>query len=464
MTKGKRRAACRRGGGRGEGTRLVFASRGGWRGFAVAPAMALAVALATLSGPARAQNVAQDTTQDGAGAPAADPASVSAEDGAEAQIDRDLSALFAAAEQVVVPNRVMLLLQSQDPRSNEAIAEFLATGNPAPREVAARAVALSQAARANPALSRGGRLDSVLGGIERAVSNTLGAPRVMAVSMDNDYVPPEGSIAYDFGEADAPVPTGFQRLTQSSPEVFGTNLVLRTFLGDGEVLGNAMEGISNLRLEVPNGSYRVILLTAPASENQASQPFGATFGVNGVSHRLGDATSDAWLETARLQGRTGADPAVPVGGRGGAITVEVDVLDGVLQFDFDIGSTGVQTVLSGLIVEPRAAPTSLQIDDAIAQQMPPLEQVLELELLTQVALRGDLAPAAGPGATSAQATAEAVPQAGPAVPGQATQPQTAQRQRQAAFGRAIIRSAARSRPPQTFDSEVGVSPTTPVSQ
>lgn len=370
----------------------------------------------------------------GAGLP--DALTAQLDEATDIPLDPAVLELLAEAEGVTIPSALLTMLQSRDPRATPAISDFLAAGNPTPQEVAARAVKLSQMVRANPVLARTGGDQAVFDTIGQAVSSTLCAPRVMTVSLDSDYVPPAGVYAYDFGGWNTPLATGFERLTPGSPQVFGRNLSIQENVGDGAVLADAVGGMSNLVFDLPNGDYRVILITTPTVANAAQQPFGASFGVNGVNYFLGTATSDTWWDNGRLQAQDQQAPVLDVGGLGGSIVVTANVVDGTLQLDFDGGYSGLSAVLSGLLIEPAALPSTLQIEDRARDRQLALEECLELELLTQVAMNNDLAPAAGPGAGVAQARE----------------------------GAAIARGTELAEAPAPFDSEIPVSPSSPTVQ
>ncbi len=336
--------------------------------------------------------------------------------------------LLAAAEGVEVPAELLETVTAENERAAEqAIAAFLSNGNPTPQEVAARAVALSRAlrGRAQP----GGPTVDWTDRIGRQLSSTLCAPRVMAVGLDEDYRPREGAYAYDLGGLDTPLANGFERLTPQSPEVVGGQLQVQSGVGQGDLMTDVVGGLSNLVFELPNDEYRVILLTTATVADLARQPYGTSISVNGVTYHLGDTPSDTWRQGARLVSAQGPASVVGAAGvEGGALRARTNVADGRLRIDFMPGTTALTAVLSGVIIEPLELDDSLDVagGDQIA-----LEECLELELQTQVAMLEGIAPAAGP-------------EAGPGRTGEA-----------------ISRGGGPGGPTTPFDPEEGVSPVTP---
>jgi hypothetical protein len=401
---------------------------------------AAALALALAGGTAAlAQSLEAAPGTAASGAPD-DPSLAQLEETPDLPLDPGVQELLADSEGVTVPDSLMRLLSTADPRSEAAIADFLSQGNPTPTEVGARAVALSRAVQTDPVLARSNRQLDVVDRIGQAVSSTLCAPRVMTVNLDNDYVPPAGVYAYDFGGWSTPVATGFERLTPASQQVYGTRMNVHEQVGDGAVLSDAIGGLSNLVFDLPNGDYRVILMTTPQVADAAQQPFGASFGVNGVSYHLGTATSDTWWDNANLSG-AGAQqaPLVEVAGQGGGIVATATVADGTLQVDFDGGYSGLSAVLSGVLIEPAGMPSSLLMEDQAGARQMALEDCLELELQTQIAMLDPFPIAAGP---------ELLDEA----------------QQQAQLGRAISRGTGLGEPATPFDPEIGVSPFVPSAQ
>lgn len=394
------------------------------RGLVLSTAVALAVA-------APAVGFAQTGTpaapgQQGHTVPLPDPAGF-----ASGELDPEIQSLIEEAERTrPVPNELLNELAMGRGDATQMINEFLAEGNATPREVAVRAVALSLAVGRDPRLKDSDRRFSLNQTISDGMSKSLGAPRILNVEVDADFVPPEGTFAWDLGGLTTPVADGFQQLTPYSAEVGGPGLRDLDEVGDGPALQDVIENLQNLTLQVPNGQYRVILLTAEQLAARSSAPFGETFKVNGVEYVLGKSSSGDWFDTAFLRG---AGDAVLDNVKYGAagLSVVVEVGNGTLSLEFSGGRGSLGSILSGIVMEPIALPSRLDTSAVRgkrnaatrqgSQQRPAqqaarpaqplmqslnLDQVIELEFRTQAAIAvvSGIAPAAGPNVATLPAT------------------------------------------------------------
>ncbi|MGO1119646.1 FecR family protein [Rhodovibrionaceae bacterium A322] len=314
------------------------------------------------------------------------------------------------------------------------MSNFLTQGNPNPQTVAARAVALSQRLGADPRLRGSNQLLNAHSSIGSVASNAMCSPRVVRMAFDDDYTPPPGAHAFDMGGWNTPLADGFQRVTPASSSVRGSSLQAKDHQGDGAVLQDVITGLSGLDLDVPNGDYNVILVTAEGVAANMKTPFGARFAVNGQSYTLGQSGSADWLDTGVLTrnrggGNAGAGPrpSIPVAGIGGGIQLTSTVTDGQLHLDFQGNNFG--GALSGVIVEPLEVPSSLDLRGAATGGQSSLDDCLEMEFVTEAALSvvaevSGLATAAGtPNTTgntgtntTGNSTTDAAPQGSEDVP------------------------------------------------
>jgi hypothetical protein len=308
----------------------------------------------------------------------------------------------------------------------QQMADFLTRGNPDSQTVAARAVALSQRLGADPRLRGSSKLLNANSSIGNVAANAMCSPRVVRMAFDNDYTPPAGALAFDMGGWNTPVADGFQRVTPTSPAVRGASLQAMDNQGEGAVLQDVITGLSGLDLDVPNGDYNVILVTAEGVAADMKTPFGASFAVNGQSYTLGSSNSAEWLDTGRLS-RTSNSPApasVPVAGFGGGIQLGSTVTNGQLRLDFKGNSLG--GAVSAVIVEPLESQSSLNLQGQAQGGSPGgdqggLDECLELEFVTEAALavvadNSGLATAAGSAGGGGTTTTNAAPPNSPDVP------------------------------------------------
>ncbi len=350
-------------------------------------------------------------------------------------LDPEIQSLIEEAEQTrPVPTQLLNDLATGNGDANAMINEFLASGNPEPRTVAVRAIALSLAVGRDPRLKDSDRRFALNQSINDGMSASLGAPRIMNVEVDADFVPAEGTFAWDLGGLTTPVADGFQQLTPFSAEVGGFGMRDRDRVGDGNVLEDVIENLESVNLKVPNGQYRVTLLTAEQLASRTTSPFGEKFKVNGVEYFLGKSNVGDWFDTAYLRGAGDAVlDNVSYGAAGLSVLVEVG--NGTLTLEFEgaragTAGGGLGSIISGIVMEPVELPSRLDLSNvrgqrrnqsvqgaqqgqqqgARSQQARPaalplptqasLDSLLELEFRTQAAIAtvSGIAPAAGPGA------------------------------------------------------------------
>ncbi|MEX2628326.1 MAG: hypothetical protein WD341_00195 [Tistlia sp.] len=376
------------------------------------------------------------------GLPAADQPAAQVEEG----VDPQVQALIAEAERTrPVPAELIDALAMGLGDADQLIRSFISDGNPTPQEVAVRAIALSLAVGRDPRLGDPDRLFALNQSIGDGMSKSLGAPRILNVEVEAGFVPPEGTLAWDLGGLTTPVAEGFQQLTPYSLEVGGLNLGEQDGVGGGAVLEDVIQNLESLSLEVPNGQYRVVLLTAEDIAAGSSAPFGESFTINGVEYFLGNSGVGDWFDTAYLRAADGSAAALSYSAAGLSVTVEVG--NGRLDLRFAGGSG---SMLSGIVLEPIALPSRFDVSgvtgprrDAARNQQaqnqqaqnlpgqggqasspsPPflqasdLANVVALEFVTLAAIAtvSGVAPAAGSGAPAPVRTASPQPPAPPFV-------------------------------------------------
>lgn len=284
------------------------------------------------------------------------------------------------------------------PAAEAAIQEYLTAGNASPEEVSRRAVALSRAIALDPRLAEDDEAlfdRSLL--IADYLSRTLCAPRLLRLDIDPDYVPPQGTLAYDLGGQGTPEARGFIVSTPWRNELATTESI--DMVREGALLRDLIAGVQRIDLEVPNGEYRVILTTSADLVGRA--PFGTVLTVNGESYILGRASEQDWWDRARLRvppnGGTGIFTDPEIAGTGGAVVVVTQVTNGKLSLGFLDGTSQAGGAVSGILIEPISAPSSLVLENLARNIDLTFEGCLDLELLTQTAMAQVLLnPALGP--------------------------------------------------------------------
>ncbi|SMF63021.1 hypothetical protein SAMN06265365_12263 [Tistlia consotensis] len=325
------------------------------RGFLMASAVALAVPLL----PALA--IAQGTTPTAPGNGQAAPGTNPAANGAPGSNDPQIQALIQEAERTrPVPTELLNALAMGKGDAKQMIDNFLADGNPLPHTVAVRAVALSLAVGRDPRLKDSDKRFALNQTISDGMSKSLGAPRILNVKVDAGFVPPKGTFAWALGGLEDQPPEGFQKLTQFSPEVGGLGMQSVNNAGEGGVVKEAIENLQSVSLKVPNGQYRVILLTGEQLAARAASPFGETFKVNGVEYTLGQTSSGEWFDTAHLRG-SGGNVVSNVSYGAAGLSVVVQVGNGTLNLEFKGGKGSLGSALSGILMEPVEVPSHLDM-------------------------------------------------------------------------------------------------------
>lgn len=230
--------------------------------------------------------------------------------------------------------------------------------------------------------------------------------RVMHAAVDSSYVPPQGTVALDFGPPDKTTAKGFERTLVSDPRLQGTNMRPVRRPGDSDLLSDGIRGIEKITLNVPDGSYRIILMTQNLGESKLMEsPFGREVKVNDSAVAVSDDLPQSWIDEGVLTSR-GADLVTREGGAhklveqqdAGFLVVEAAAVNGQLVIELKgAGSSG--TYLTGLIVEPQNQPSSLVLSDTASQIVKEYEQreLLQVAILERAAeVLTDISPAAGP--------------------------------------------------------------------
>ena len=177
----------------------------------------------------------------------------------------------------------------------------------------------------------------VAGRISDAATEAMNASVIVRFSEDESFSVPEGAIGFDFATADAKSVPGYERVTPSDARVEGDDMSGLRRPVDSPVVAHGLTGIRKFRTAVPNGRYRIMLITDDLGDWSAvPRPFGNQVSVNGATRRILTNNPGDWVGAG-------------AGGVGGAIIIEIEVTDGFLSIEF-LGDDA--TFLAGLIMEP----------------------------------------------------------------------------------------------------------------
>lgn len=299
--------------------------------------------------------------------------------------------------------------QGDDPRSQALAGAIAGTpeglaalqhyldGAGLPNAVAASAVDLIATLPASPAGGDPVALQDAADRISEAATVAADSAPIVRLSVDPALALGQGRYGFDFGPADGAVQPGFRRVDARSNFVRGADMNgLRRPEGDS-LLGDGVRGVEQFITRLPNGTYRVLLMTDDIGINEVTtNPYGQSVTVNGQDQRIAGVTPDQWLPSARLG--AGADPAAAGADTGGVIVLTAVVTNGRLRLAFN--GEAVDTYLTGIIIEPVTEPSVLDDSGPASGLLEEREnQILEAEDRVQEQL-GELlsqvATAAGP--------------------------------------------------------------------
>jgi hypothetical protein len=120
-------------------------------------------------------------------------------------------------------------------------------------------------------------------------------------------------------------------------------------------------GVRRIALDVPDGSYRLMLITDDLSHTAAiEEPLGATIVVNGRRHVIVDPRPPYWIGFGVFSDGVAPPAAPPAGVTGGVLTLDVDVLGGALDIALPFDE-GKPTFVAAVVVEPAAGPSTLAV-------------------------------------------------------------------------------------------------------
>lgn len=258
-----------------------------------------------------------------------------------------------------------------------------------------------------------------LDGLASEAINLVSGSQVVRIGIDKDYVPENAVVALDFGPPDGNVSPGFERVQPGDPRIAGVDVDSLRRPADSELLNDGVTGVQRIEVDLPDGEYRVILMTQDLGDRSlTANPFGTEIALNGVSQSIFKPAPDKWVPGALLSNggpdsllsrANASSEAVPIGQlrpadqglyqrqQGGAVILTAVVRGGKLVIEMD-GFTNAQSYLTGLVVEPVAERSDLTLSEEAAETLrpPELRLALEEEIVAAAAeLLSGIDPAAG---------------------------------------------------------------------
>ncbi len=326
----------------------------------------------------------------------------------------------APAELTKMPALVLAGLLTGTPESLLALKQYLAAVASSPDDVARRALDIVQQLKESGIVRDPALIIAAAERVTQAVSETLSSAKITQLKVDRNFRPPAGVIALDLAPPDARGRAGFRKVLPSDPMLSGQNVQgIRRPGNDSGLLGDGIAGIENISLSMPNGEYRVTLITqslGDATTNTA--PFGQKIIGNGQSFDVSQAPPDTWLPPSVLSNAGLGGFSNVTKEQGGAVTVNFKVRDGMLNLGFDLGSYGgLKTYLSGVVIEPENQPAVLVINpenrDAL-YAVPETRARYESQFVSLVAdILEQTTPSAGPETDALSRPVQTLEQASP---------------------------------------------------
>jgi len=327
----------------------------------------------------------------------------------------------AAVRDIVIPAPVLAAALLPDDRGATVVGRFLRGPDLEPRAAAERGIALILALKAMAGESAG---DFAAAGdlVQRLATDYLNALRIFELGIARGFVPPEGTLSFDFGPAGSVIHAGFLGVAPGDERLAGTLVGHAREDGDGDaMLTDGISGITRITARLPTGTYRLLLISEPDGGAQAgASPFGLEVRVNDEPFPVLPMQSQEWIQTAYLSSpddgfaesgfrpggrgttRTGAALAAT---RGGALVIEAATRpgptgDGELVIEI-IPGPDAPPYLVGLFTESTDGPSNFSTASRGQRMLLSGDErlALEGELLAALAdLLAGIATAAGPGA------------------------------------------------------------------
>jgi hypothetical protein len=255
---------------------------------------------------------------------------------------------------------------------SRALNAYLSPASLSPEEVVRRASALIRAIGKRRSTLPAGQVLGAVERVARVAERAISTTSVRLLAVDDNYAARNATIALDFGPRDGSVMTGFERVVAGDPRVSGDGVNALRRPSENALLSDGLSGVKKIELDVPNGRYRVVLMTQNLNDAGLNRsPFGQAVLVNQVPFRIADSTFKAGgnqtlltnAEIAAPANRTESTEGIPAGDtgalasslfrrqQGGAIILEGTTTDGKLRIELR-GFGNAKSYITGLLVEP----------------------------------------------------------------------------------------------------------------
>lgn len=236
----------------------------------------------------------------------------------------------AAAEgpTIKVPKDVLEGAVAGTPEGLEKVRKFLVGDRLESQTVTDRSIALVRAARDTPTGQDPQQFLAISERISGVAKNIFEGSAITKLTVDKTFHPGPNDKAWKFGPNDAETPPGFEKITPQDPRLKGIRMRGVHRPGSDPLTSSGIVGVRNFQSELPNGEWRVTMITDDLGEPQTSlAPFGQKMSVNSTHINLLESDPSQWLERAVLSNRT-ITPPTPK--NVGALPPGLNISDGVV--------------------------------------------------------------------------------------------------------------------------------------
>ena len=193
-------------------------------------------------------------------------------------------------------------------------------------------------------------------------SEALNTQPIVRVSISGDLSLPPGARGWDLGSPDSPTFAGFTKLTQGDRYiVVGASGGVQRPGGEG-LLSDGLINVRKifLKVDVPDGVYRLILLTDDQGNQIFVNPLGQAIIVNGVRTIMPGSSPSDWARNGVLGAGAQLAGDAQGTGTGGATVIFAQVINGRLVIEFE-SAVNSDILLIGIILEPLDGPSALNM-------------------------------------------------------------------------------------------------------
>jgi hypothetical protein len=201
-----------------------------------------------------------------------------------------------------IPAAVLSGLLVGSPEALLALKQYLAQVSKSPDAVTRRALDVVRQIKEFGLVRDPSLMIAAAERVSRSAAETLKAAKIIQLKVDRNYRPRAGTIALDFAPPDARVRPGFRRVLPGDQIVKGKELqAIRRPGDDADLLADGITGVEEVELDLPDGQYRVTLMTESLGDVATSlSPFGERIIANGEAINVVQTTPDAWLKQSVL--------------------------------------------------------------------------------------------------------------------------------------------------------------------